>query len=240
MSDGAEVADRLASVRTRIAAAAKSAGRSEQGICLVGVSKRQSPAKIVAALRAGLHDLAENYVQEAVRKIPTVLEPLRDDELRPRWHFIGQLQRNKTRDVARLFDCVSCIDREKLGAELDRRAGIEQRSLEVLLQVNLSGEAHKGGVAPNEVPGLLASSQRWPQLRVTGLMTLPAAEADPEANRPIFARLRELRDTLRSEPGGEHLSELSMGMSGDFEVAIEEGATIVRVGTAIFGTRSER
>ena len=239
MSDSTEVADRLASVRARISAAAKAASRPEQDICLVGVSKRQSPARIVDALRAGLRDLAENYVQEAVNKIPTVLEPLESDELRPRWHFIGQLQRNKARDVARLFDCVSCIDRAKLGAELDRRAAFEQRTLEVLLQVNLSGEAQKGGVAPDEVRELLASSQSWRQLRVTGLMTIPAAEADPEANRPSFAQLRELRDTLRSEPGGEHLVELSMGMSGDFEVAIEEGATIVRVGTAIFGPRSE-
>ncbi len=240
MSDSTEVADRLASVRARIAAAAKTAGRGEHDVCLIGVSKRQSPARILAALRAGLRDLGENYVQEAVTKIPTVLEQLRNDQLRPRWHFIGQLQRNKARDVARLFDCVSCIDREKLGAELDRRAGIEQRSLEVLLQVNLSGEAQKGGVAPNELPALLASSQSWPQLRVSGLMTLPAAEADPAANRPTFARLRELRDRLRQEPGGEHLCELSMGMSGDFEVAIEEGATIVRIGTAIFGPRSDR
>ncbi len=240
MSDASEVADRLASVRARIAAAAGSAGRSAHDVCLVGVSKRQSPAKIVAALRAGLRDLGENYVQEAVTKIPTVLASLRDDEPRPRWHFIGQLQRNKARDVARLFDCVSCIDREKLAAELDRRAGIEQRRLEVLLQVNLSGEAHKGGIEAGKIRGLLASSQRWPQLRMIGLMTLPAVEVDPAANRPVFAQLRELRDTLRSEPGGEHLRELSMGMSGDFEVAIEEGATIVRVGTAIFGQRSDR
>jgi pyridoxal phosphate enzyme (YggS family) len=239
MSDASEVAERLASVRARLAAAAINAGRTERDVCLVGVSKRQSPSKIVAALRAGLRDLGENYVQEAVAKIPTVLESLGADAFRPRWHFIGQLQRNKARDVARWFDCVSCIDREKLAAELDRRAGFEQRVIDILLQVDLSGEAQKGGIAPDEVTALLASSQNWPQLRVIGLMTLPAPEPDPEANRPVFARLRELRDTLRSAPGGEHLCELSMGMSGDFEVAIEEGATIVRVGTAIFGQRSD-
>jgi pyridoxal phosphate enzyme (YggS family) len=240
VSDTSEVADRLASVRERIAQAAKNAGRSEHDVCLVGVSKRQSTAKVAAALRAGLRDLGENYVQEAVAKIPTVLASLPEGALPPRWHFVGQLQRNKARDVARWFDCVSCIDREKLAAELDRRAGIEGRTLDVLLQVNLSGETQKGGLGPDEIPQLLSSSRHWTQLRVIGLMTLPALEADASANRPTFARLRELRDTLRNEPGGEHLRELSMGMSGDFEVAIEQGATIVRVGTAIFGQRSDR
>ncbi len=240
VSVGSEVVDRLAAVRARVSAAAVGAGRSENDICLVGVSKRQSAEKVLAALRAGLRDLGENYVQEAAAKIPAVVERLGADEPHPRWHFIGQLQRNKARDVVRLFDCVSCIDREKLGAELGRRAEIEQRELDVLLQVNLSGEAQKGGVAPSEARELLAASRSWPRLRVTGLMTIPAPEADPEANRPAFSRLHELRDTLRNEPGGEHLRELSMGMSGDFEIAIEEGATIIRVGTAIFGPRSER
>jgi pyridoxal phosphate enzyme (YggS family) len=155
----------------------------------------------------------------------------------PRWQFIGQLQRNKARLVARDFDVIQTVDRESLGAELDRRAERLSRHLEVLLQVDLSGEERKGGAAPEDLPALLAASRRWPHLRVSGLMAIPEPSLDPEASRPAFARLRELRDALREHPGGEHLVELSMGMSQDFEVAIEEGATIVRIGTAIFGAR---
>jgi len=234
-----EIGDRLLAVRARVRAAAERAGRREDEVCVVGVSKRQSADKIVAALHAGLLDLGENYVQEAVAKIPTVLDRIAGGEPRPRWHYIGQLQRNKARDVVRWFDCVSCVDRARLGAALDHRAEIEGRQLDVLLQINLSAEPQKGGAAPDTARELVASSRHWPRLRVVGLMTIPAAETDPEATRPTFARLRELRDTLRAEPGGEQLSELSMGMSSDFEVAIEEGATIVRIGTAIFGPRSE-
>jgi len=132
---------------------------------------------------------------------------------------------------------VQTVDRESLGAELCRRAESLARDLDVLLQVDLSGEEQKGGAAPEALPDLLAASRSWPRLRVTGLMAIPAPVDDPEANRPVFARLRELRDSLRGRPGGEHLIELSMGMSHDFEVAIEEGATIIRIGTAIFGAR---
>jgi hypothetical protein len=141
--------------------------------------------------------------------------------------------------VAKSFDVVETVDRESLGAELDRRAQRAGRSLEVLLQVNLSGEPQKGGVDPQALPDLLLASQQWSNLRVVGLMTIPAPADDPEASRPTFARLRKLAEALRTAPGGEHLRELSMGMSADFEVAIEEGATIVRIGTEIFGSRSE-
>ena len=235
-----DIESRLASVRERMAAAALRVGRKPEEITLLGVAKRKSPELIVSAVRAGLCDLAESYVQEAAAKIPAVNTELGSAGLAvPRWHFVGQLQRNKARDVVRLFDAIASVDREPLGAELERRAVQQDRHLDALLQLNLSGEPQKGGIDPAALPKLLEASTRWPRLRITGLMTVPAAAADPEDSRPAFARLRSLRDALRGKPGGEHLSELSMGMTGDFEIAIEEGATIVRVGTAIFGSRSE-
>jgi pyridoxal phosphate enzyme (YggS family) len=235
-----EIAARLARVRERVATAAQRAGRKPEEIALVGVAKRKSTELTAAAVRAGLRDIGESYVQEATAKIPQVNAELdRVGHEKPRWHFVGQLQRNKARDVARLFDTVGSVDRESLGAELERRAAQEERQLELLLQVNLSGEPQKGGVDPPDLRALLDASATWSRLRVVGLMMIPAATVDPERSRPAFAQLRELRDKLRGVPGAEHLSELSMGMTGDFEVAIEEGATIVRVGTAIFGPRSE-
>jgi len=241
MSDTAAIPQRLQALRDRIAAAARRVGRSADEITLVGVSKRKSADQVVAAVRAGLRDVGENYVQEAIAKISTVeAELARSGDAPPRWHFIGQLQRNKARDVVRAFDTVASVDRARLGDALEQRAAGESRELDILLQVDLSGEDTKGGSAPGELAALLEASQRWSHLRVTGLMAIPAAAADPEQMRPAFARLRELREGLRSCPGGEALSELSIGMSGDFEVAIEEGATMIRVGTALFGPRSER
>jgi hypothetical protein len=240
LTSGGEIERRLASVRERMAAAALGVGRKPEEITLLGVAKRKSPELIVAAVRAGVRDLAENYVQEAAAKIPAVNAELERAKLAaPRWHFVGQLQRNKVREVVRLFDVIASVDRVKLGTEIERRAEQEDRSLEALLQVNLSGEPQKGGVDPAGLPELLEASAHWSRLRIVGLMTVPAATEDPDGSRPAFARLRALRDELHGEPGGKHLSELSMGMTGDFEVAIEEGATIVRVGTAIFGARSE-
>jgi pyridoxal phosphate enzyme (YggS family) len=240
MSAAADLVARLDSVRARVAAATTRAGRDPAAVTVVGVTKRKGAELIVAAVRAGLRDLGESYVQEAVSKVPAVNGALeRIGEALPRWHFVGQLQRNKARDVVRLFDSVSSVDRERLGAELERRAEQEQRTLELLIQVNLSDEPQKGGILPDALPELLVASRAWSRLRVTGLMTIPAADDDPEHSRPAFAQLRKLRDELRGSPGGEHLEELSMGMTGDFEVAIEEGASIVRVGTAIFGPRSE-
>lgn len=239
MTERFDVAARLDAVRARLEAAAVRAGRSAAEIALVGVSKRHGPERIAAAVSAGLRDVAESYVQEAVGKIPVVLAELaRLGVAPPRWHFVGRLQRNKARDAVRWFDCISSVDRESLGDELQRRAQSRDRRLDVLLQVDVSGEPQKGGVAPDGLPGLLAASARWTQLRVVGLMAIPAMSDDREERRPAFARLRGLRDAMQREPGGEHLTELSMGMSDDFEIAIEEGATIVRVGTAIFGPRS--
>jgi len=233
-----EIAGRIGEIRARITAAAERAGRAPESVRLIGVAKRMPADRVVAAVRAGLHDVAENYVQEARTKLSEVRAILETSGQKcPNWHFIGQLQRNKAGAVASDFDWVQTIDRERLGHELNRRAASAGRSLEVLLQVDLSGEKSKGGVAPDALPALLAAAANWPQLRIRGLMAIPAPAESPEAARPAFARLRTLRDALRAEPGGAGLCELSMGMSGDFEVAIEEGATMVRVGTAIFGAR---
>lgn len=239
MSDN--VAARLAAVRERIARAAERAGRRPEDVLLVGVSKRQAAAEIVAAVRAGLDHVGENYVQEAQAKLSEARAVLEGSGHKPPVaHFIGTLQRNKAGAAAQLFDVVETVDRIALGDALDRRAGEAGRRLEVLLQVNVSAEPRKGGVAPDDLPALAARARGWRHLTLTGLMAIPAAATDPERLRPAFAKLRALRDTLRAEPGGEGLRHLSMGMSGDFEVAIEEGATIVRVGTAIFGSREAR
>lgn len=221
------IAERLAAVRERIALAAARAGRSEGDVELIGVAKTRTASEVVEAVRAGLGHVGENYVQEAV---PKIAEVLASGVTPPLWHFIGRLQRNKARHVAPVFDVVETVDNEKLGLELDRRAGVAGRLLEAQLQVDVSGEAQKGGVSPEALPALLAASASWANLRVTGLMAIPAPTAEPEQSRPAFALLRELRDELG-------LRELSMGMSADFEVAIEEGATRVRVGAAIFGAR---
>lgn len=204
----------------------------------MGVSKRKSAEQVASAVRAGVRDIGENYAQEALAKIPKVKAILEATGHKPpRWHFIGQLQRNKAGAVAAAFDRVQTLDRTALGAALDARAGDRAEPLGVFLQVNISGEAQKGGVSPEAAPELVAASREWPRLRLIGLMGVPAAAGDPEQSRPDFIRLRSLRDQLQRAPGGDHLRELSMGMTRDFEVAIEEGATIVRVGTAIFGAR---
>jgi pyridoxal phosphate enzyme (YggS family) len=229
---------RLAGVRDRIARAAARAGRHAGEVTLVGVAKRQPADAVAEAVRGGLVAVGESYVQEAQAKLPEVAARLAAAGVpAPRWHFVGRLQRNKARHVAALFDVVETVDAPALGAELDRRAAAAGRRLAVLFQVNLSGEPQKGGIGPEELPALIEASGAWSALDPVGLMTLPAPASDPEASRPAFARLRELLARAPDPPRGPRLHELSMGMSGDFEVAIEEGATIVRVGTALFGAR---
>jgi len=226
-------AARLAALRERMRAAAARAGRAPGEITLLGVAKRVASARVADAVRAGLDDVGESYVQEGVDRRAELIAALAATGHRPpRWHFIGRLQRNKARRVAEHFDVVHTLERQATGDALERHAAALGRTLEVFLQVNTSGEAHKGGVAPEDAAALLARASGWPHLRVAGLMTIPAAADDPERVRPAFAALRALRDRLRpAHPA------LSMGMSGDFEVAIEEGATIIRVGTALFGPR---
>ena len=235
-----ELSERLRRVRERATAAAVRAARDPGDMVILGVAKRQPASRIADAVRAGLDHVAENFAQEARDKMPQVAALLRETGTpAPRWHFIGRLQRNKARYVARLFDCVESVDRIELARELDHRAILAGRRLDVLIQVNLRGEDQKGGVDPDRVGQLLEECRSCERIRVTGLMTVPPASEDPEASRPVFAALRELRSELRRSPGGDTLRELSMGMSADFEVAIEEGATIARVGTAIFGPRED-
>jgi len=235
-------ADRLARVNDRIHDAAARCGRDPSEVTLLGVSKRQPLERVLDAVEAGLTHLGENYAQEARDKRPAFDAELKTRSLpTPRWHFVGQLQRNKARLVAPLFDVVETVDRASLAAALDRAAEASETRLDVLLQVDLSGEASdgpKGGVAPDALPGLLEEVGSLAHLRIVGLMAIPAVQADAEGSRAAFARLRALRDDLSSRPEGGSLRELSMGMSADFEVAIEEGATIVRVGTALFGARN--
>jgi pyridoxal phosphate enzyme (YggS family) len=235
---GESIRARLAAVQQRIAQAAARAGRAPGEITLVGVSKRKPAEEVVAAVRAGLRAVGESYVQEALPKIEAVRARLEAEGVAlPRFHFVGRLQRNKARHAVPLFDVIEALDSEELGAELERRAARAGRTLEALIQVNLSGEPQKGGLRPGAVPALLQAAAGWDHLRVSGLMTIPAASPDPETSRPVFAKLRELAQALRPAPGGSGLRELSMGMSADFEIAIEEGATLVRVGTALFGPR---
>jgi len=228
---------RLAALRGRIARAAQRSGRDADAVTLLAVSKRK-PAEAVAALAdAGVTHFGENFVQEAREKIPRVAA-LRGQDAPPlRWHFIGRLQTNKAKLAAGLFGQIESMDRLALAEALDRHAAQAGRVLDVLIQVNLSGEPQKGGVAPPDLPPLAHAIAQLASLRLRGLMTVPAAAADPEAVRPTFAALRRTRDDLCAAQPGLTLPVLSMGMSADFEVAIEEGATLVRVGTALFGPR---
>lgn len=227
--DIAQIPDRLEAVRARIREATARAGRPEGAVRLVAVSKTKPPEAIRKAYEAGQRDFGENYVQEMVDKA-SALADLPDLRL----HFIGALQRNKAKLAASVASLVHTVDREELALELDKRAAALGRRLDVLVEVNVGGEASKAGCAPEGLSGLLAVAERATHLRVVGLMAIPPMLEDAEAVRPYFARLRALRD----ENGGPSvLPELSMGMSHDFHVAIEEGATLVRVGTAIFGSR---
>ena len=241
--DDREIGHRLPALRERIASACARSGRSPEEVTLVGVSKRQTASRVAAAIRAGVTHVGENYVAELRDKRAEVERLLAADPAHGRlaagvvWRMIGSLQRNKVKTIVPLVAAVDTVDRESLAVALDRRAGAAGTVLSICLQVDLDAEPQKGGVAPESLPALLATCQALENLRVTGLMAVPARVDRPEESRPAFARLRALRDTLRSESGCATLRELSMGMSADFEIAIEEGATLVRVGTALFGPR---
>jgi len=223
----------LATVRQRIAQAAQSAGRDPQSVSLLAVSKT-FPAQDVAQLAAlGQTAFGENYVQEALDKIAA----LRADWPALQWHFIGPLQSNKTRDVATQFDWVHSIDRLKLAQRLSDQRPLHLPPLQVCIQVNVDFEATKSGVSPEDVGALAAAVAALPKLRLRGLMCIPAPREGLDAQRAPFARLRALRDAIAAEHGLA-LDTLSMGMSADLEAAILEGATMVRVGSAIFGARA--
>jgi pyridoxal phosphate enzyme (YggS family) len=232
--------ERLGALRARVEVAARRAGRDPAAVRIVGAAKRQPAARVAAAVRAGLRDLGENYIQEAVSKQAEIKEILGSDLAGTvRWHGIGHVQTNKARAAALAFDRLHTLDSLRLAAALDREAARAGRVLGALLQVNLSGEPQKSGAAADALPEIVAGLRGFEHVRAVGLMTMPAPDPDPEAARPAFARLQELAEALRARAGGEHLVELSMGMSDDFEVAVEEGATWIRIGTALFGPREE-
>jgi pyridoxal phosphate enzyme (YggS family) len=228
----ADIAHRLADVRQRMALAAERSGRRPDEVRLVAVSKTYTAHDVRAALAAGQRDFGENRVQEAIQKI----EALRD--LPVRWHMVGHLQTNKARKAAARFACIHSIDRVDLLDAVDRAAADEGARPEVLVQVDLAGEPTKHGAAADAVRALVERAGRCRAVRLAGLMLLPPWFDDAEQVRPYFRTLRELRDRLRAEGAPANvLRELSMGMSHDFEVAIQEGATMVRIGTAVFGRR---
>jgi PLP dependent protein len=225
------IAQNLTEVKERIAAAARRARRDPAEVRLVAVSKTVPVARLQEAVAAGQHLFGENYLQEAQPKMAAL-------GAAARWHFVGHLQTKKAKGVVGLFELIHSVDRLKLAQALDQAAAKRGLVQDILLQVNLAGEASKSGAAPEDVADLLREIGKLPHLQVTGLMTMPPWFDDPERVRPYFRALRELRNRLEelylSESG---LPELSMGMTGDFEVAVEEGATLVRVGTAVFGER---
>ncbi|MGD8895184.1 MAG: YggS family pyridoxal phosphate-dependent enzyme [Acidobacteriota bacterium] len=228
------IEDRVAAVRQRIARAAERASRLPEEVTLVAVSKTWPAEAVRAAFAAGVRHFGENRVQEADAKI-AVLTELRAGGLR--WHLVGHLQSNKARKAAALFDMIQSVHSVELAERLARAGAELGRTLRVLVQVDLAGEAGKSGLAESAVEGALRRMRDLDGLRVEGLMVLPPYLDDPEEVRPYFARLRGLRDRVVAA-GLLDGTELSMGMSHDFETAVEEGATIVRVGTAIFGERT--
>jgi pyridoxal phosphate enzyme (YggS family) len=225
------IRDRLLRVRERIARAAQRSGRTAEDITLIAVSKTFDPHTVQKAVDAGARDLGENRIQEALSKVGQINGLVR-------WHLIGHLQSNKARQAIETFEVIHTIDSVQLVERLDRIAGELNRSPDVLIQVDLAHEPTKSGADELALPAIIETLGAARHLNFRGLMTLPPFFETPEQTRPFFRRLRELIDSLnRNRESGRQLTELSMGMSHDFEVAIEEGATMVRVGTAIFGSR---
>jgi pyridoxal phosphate enzyme (YggS family) len=231
------IAENIVVIRERIAAAANRAGRSAEGVVLVAVSKTHPPERIREAYHAGLRLFGENRVQEFAGKAAALVD-LRHAE----WHMIGHLQTNKSGKAVELFSAVDSVDSVKLAEKLDAAARAVNKKLGVLIEINVGGEAAKSGVAPDsqELEELLMAAPRLEALEFRGLMAVPPFTDDPEAARPYFRRLRELRDAIAARRlPAVGTDVLSMGMSHDFEIAIEEGSTCVRVGTAIFGERAK-
>lgn len=226
-----EVREHILRIRERIAAAAARAGRDPAGVRLMGVTKTVGDDRIIQAIEAGIDIIGENYVQEARRKIELMGKIVE-------WHFIGHLQTNKARVAVRLFDMIHSVNRMSLAEELNRRAAAAGVVCRVLIEVNLGGEESKSGAPPEEAPALIRAVAQMSNLSIQGLMTMAPWYDDPEKARPCFAGLRQLRDRIAGENiPNVSMRELSMGMTDDFEVAVEEGSTIVRIGRAIFGER---
>jgi pyridoxal phosphate enzyme (YggS family) len=232
------IAENIAQVRQRIAAAARRASRNPDEITLMAVSKTFPPEHIREAYAAGLRVFGENRVQEFAGKA-NALRDLPD----AKWHLIGHLQTNKAAEAAELFDAVDSVDSVRMAEKLNTSAESAGKILSALIEINVGGEKAKSGVAPNsdELEQILQNGPRWGNLKIQGLMTVPPYTEDPEGSRPYFRQLRRIRDSIAElNLPKVGTAVLSMGMSHDFEVAIEEGATCVRIGTAIFGERTKQ
>ena len=227
------IKERLENVRQRIEKAALECGRNPDSVRLIAVSKTVSADIVEEAIKAGVTILGENYVQEARDKIRTL------SEYSTGWHFIGHLQSNKAKYAIKLFDLIHSVDSIKLARELNKQSQKIDKVQQILIQVNISQETTKSGISVDETTDLINEISRFENIAIKGLMTMPPFFNQPDRVRPFFAALRDLRDQISyKDIPGVSLDELSMGMTGDFEVAIAEGATMVRVGTAIFGERT--
>lgn len=229
---GVSLADNLVSIQQRIRAACERAGRDTSTVTLLAVAKTQPPEVVKEAAELGLPLFGENKIQEAKAKISLCPSRLR-------WHFIGHLQTNKCRDAVDLFEMIQSVDSLHLAQEINKRSEQAAKTMPVLLEVNVAGEASKFGYAPERLLAEFKELNALPRIEIHGLMTVPPWTAEPEKVRPHFRRLRELKEQCEQVLGAP-LPHLSMGMTGDFEIAIEEGATIVRIGTALFGERPRR
>ncbi len=225
------IEDNILKIRENIAEGALKSGRKPSEIQLMAVTKTVDDGRILEAIEAGVDIMGENYVQEAKRKIEKM-------DVNVKWHMIGYLQSNKAKYAVKLFDMIHSVDRMGLATELDKRSAAAGCVTDILVEVNVSGEESKSGIPADRAPDLITQISMLENLSIRGLMTMPPWFDDPEDARPYFIALRKLRDEIIAENiNGVEMRELSMGMSGDYRVAVEEGATIVRIGTAIFGAR---
>jgi PLP dependent protein len=228
---GSQISKNIERIRNAMAEAALRSGRNVSDIKLMAVTKTVDDDRLMEAIEAGIDIIGESYIQEAKRKIEKIGRPLE-------WHMIGHLQSNKVRYVIKLFDMIHSVDQMDLAVELDRRGKNAGQTMKILIEVNVSGEKTKSGVPLAEAVALVRSVAALENLAICGLMTMPPWFDDPEEARPCFTALRDLKNrVMEEEIPGVNMGELSMGMSGDYEVAIEEGATIVRIGTNLFGAR---
>lgn len=229
--DSGYLAENLLEIRERVAAAAKKSGRNPEDITIVAVSKTFSEDLLLEAHSLGIRDFGESYVQEAVKKID-------DLKIDANWHFIGHMQKNKAKPVVQRFKMIQSVDSDSLLARIDRIASEEKRITDVLLQINVAGEQIKSGMDPEDAKPLIEGAGKYENVRIRGLMLIPPFYEDPEENRENFAALRKLSENLsRSGFPWWEASFLSMGMSDDYEIAIEEGSNMVRIGRALFGPR---
>lgn len=238
MTDYSHIGPNITKIRENLATAALAAGRDPADVRLIAVTKTYPAEAVAAAVAAGIKDVGENRVQEAVQKIAELRQL--DGLAMPTWHLIGSLQSNKARIAVEHFDVIHSVDSVRLAKAINRHCASLNKLMEILIQVNISGEESKSGVAPEQLEKLLTETlEECPQLRIMGLMTIPPLDL-PETARPVFKKLHQLMEDMKKKINHPRLiaTELSMGMSGDFPVAIEEGSTMVRVGTAIFGART--